>query len=56
MNEFQERQVNFNWPEPKKAYDVIIIDPPTNQRGSFVAEKDYPQVLKRIPGGSVCAA
>ena len=22
-------------------YDVIIIDPPTNQRGSFVAEKSY---------------
>ncbi len=30
-------------------YDVIIIDPPTNQRGSFVAEKSYGQVLKRIP-------
>ena len=30
-------------------YDLIIIDPPTNQRGSFVAEKSYGQVLKRIP-------
>ena len=30
-------------------YDVIIIDPPTNQRGSFVAEKSYGQILKRIP-------
>lgn len=30
-------------------YDVLIIDPPTNQRGSFVAEKSYGQVLKRIP-------
>jgi len=30
-------------------YDVIIIDPPTNQRGSFNAEKNYPQILKRIP-------
>ncbi len=30
-------------------YDVIIIDPPTNQKGSFVAEKSYGQVLKRIP-------
>ncbi|NKB97981.1 MAG: methyltransferase [Pseudomonadales bacterium] len=29
-------------------YDVIIIDPPTNQRGSFVAEKSYGQVLKRL--------
>jgi 23S rRNA (cytosine1962-C5)-methyltransferase len=30
-------------------YDVIIIDPPTNQRGSFVAEKHYPLVLKKLP-------
>ena len=30
-------------------YDVIIVDPPTNQRGSFVAEKSYGQILKRIP-------
>lgn len=29
-------------------YDIIIIDPPTNQRGSFNAEKQYGQVLKRI--------
>lgn len=29
-------------------YDVIICDPPTNQRGSFVAEKDYPQVMKQL--------
>ena len=41
-------------------YDFIIIDPPTNQRGSFVAEKSYGQVLKRIPelaatGASVLA-
>ncbi len=41
-------------------YDVVIIDPPTNQRGSFVAEKSYGQILKRIaeftqPGGQVIA-
>ena len=30
-------------------YDVIIIDPPTNQRGSFNAEKSYGQIIKRIP-------
>jgi 23S rRNA (cytosine1962-C5)-methyltransferase len=34
-------------------YDLVIIDPPTNQRGSFVAEKDYPAVLKRLP--DLCA-
>ena len=41
-------------------YDVVIIDPPTNQRGSFVAEKHYAQILKRLPeftspGGRVYA-
>ena len=30
-------------------YDLVIVDPPTNQRGSFVAEKQYSQVLKRLP-------
>ena len=30
-------------------YDIVIIDPPTNQRGSFVAEKSYGQILKRVP-------
>lgn len=34
-------------------YSLVIIDPPTNQRGSFVAEKDYPAVLKRLP--DLCA-
>lgn len=29
-------------------YDIIVIDPPTNQRGSFNAEKQYGHVLKRI--------
>ena len=30
-------------------FGVIIIDPPTNQRGSFNAEKHYSQILKRLP-------
>ena len=41
-------------------YELIVIDPPTNQRGSFVAEKDYGTVLKRIsqlahPGAEILA-
>ena len=41
-------------------YDVVVIDPPTNQQGSFNAEKQYGQILKRIPeftrrGGHVLA-
>ncbi|MCG9696319.1 class I SAM-dependent methyltransferase [Shewanella sp. Isolate11] len=30
-------------------YDLIIADPPSNQRGSFVATKDYARLLKRLP-------
>jgi len=30
-------------------YDVAVIDPPSFQRGSFVAQKDYIKVLRRIP-------
>jgi len=42
-------------------YDLVIVDPPTNQRGSFNAEKHYSGVLKRLPelcspGADVIAA
>lgn len=30
-------------------YDIIVIDPPSNQRGSFNAERQYSQVMKRLP-------
>ncbi len=30
-------------------YELIIADPPSNQRGSFVATKDYARLLKRLP-------
>ena len=30
-------------------YEVIIADPPSNQKGSFVATKDYARLLKRLP-------
>lgn len=41
-------------------YDVVIIDPPTRQRGSFDAEKDYGAVVKRLsslcnPGAEIIA-
>ena len=31
-------------------YDLVIADPPSYQRGSFVATKDYARVLRRLPG------
>lgn len=30
-------------------YDLVIIDPPTRQRGSFEAERDYKSVVRRLP-------
>lgn len=37
-------------------FDVIIIDPPSFQKGSFVAERDYAKVIRRIPelAGETC--
>ncbi len=32
----------------KGPYDLIIIDPPTFQRGSFEATKDYEKIIKRL--------
>ncbi|MDF1880527.1 class I SAM-dependent methyltransferase [Sulfurimonas sp. MAG313] len=35
----------------KKAgpYDLIIIDPPSFQKGSFAATKDYQKIIRRLP-------
>lgn len=30
-------------------YDLIIVDPPSYQKGSFVATKDYARLLRRLP-------
>ena len=59
---FMKLDIMKSWGRIKKMgpFDFIVIDPPSNQRGSFVAEKDYLKVLKRIPqllveGGQVLA-
>ena len=31
-------------------YDLVIVDPPSYQLGSFVATKDYPRLMRRLPG------
>ena len=33
----------------KGPYDLIIIDPPSFQRGSFEATKDYEKIIKKLP-------
>ena len=31
-------------------YDLVVLDPPSYQQGSFVATKDYARLLRRLPG------
>ena len=40
-----------SWGKLKKngPYEMIIADPPSNQKGSFIATKDYSRLLKRLP-------
>ena len=30
-------------------YDLVVADPPSYQKGSFVATKDYPRLMRRLP-------
>lgn len=30
-------------------YDLVVLDPPSHQKGSFVATKDYARLLRRLP-------
>jgi 23S rRNA (cytosine1962-C5)-methyltransferase len=32
----------------KAPYDIIIIDPPSFQKGSFIAKKDYEKIIKKL--------
>ena len=40
---------SFSALKKKGSYDMIIIDPPSFQRGSFEATKDYEKIIKRLP-------
>lgn len=44
-----------SWSKIKKfaPYDIVIIDPPSFQKGSFEASRDYEKILKRL--SSLCA-
>lgn len=51
-----------SWSKVKSGgpYDLVIIDPPSFQKGSFLLSKDYPRVLRRLPellgpGGTLLA-
>ncbi|MCU8031448.1 class I SAM-dependent methyltransferase [Shewanella sp. SM73] len=40
-----------SWGKLKKLgpYDIVVADPPSNQKGSFVATKDYVRLIRRLP-------
>jgi len=57
INDIPTEKVKFfrhdifkSWGKLKRygTYETIIFDPPTNQVGSFTAEKDYQRLIKRI--------
>jgi 23S rRNA (cytosine1962-C5)-methyltransferase len=61
-SEYVAENILKSWSRVKKPgpYDLAIIDPPSYQKGSFIAEKDYGKVIRRLPelmpgGGLVLA-
>jgi len=40
---------SFSRIKKKGPYDLIIIDPPTFQKGSFEATKDYIKIITKLP-------
>ncbi len=40
-----------SWGKVKRygPYDIVVADPPSYQKGSFVADKDYARVVRRLP-------
>jgi 23S rRNA (cytosine1962-C5)-methyltransferase len=57
INDLNIENISF-WPynilkafgklQKKAPYDIIIIDPPSFQKGSFIAKKDYEKIIKKI--------
>ena len=48
---FLSHDIFKSWGKLKKLgpYDMVIADPPSNQKGSFIATKDYARLLRRLP-------
>lgn len=60
--EFLGHELFKSWGKVKKSgpYDLVIIDPPSFQKGSFALSRDYQKILRRLPellagGGTVLA-
>jgi 23S rRNA (cytosine1962-C5)-methyltransferase len=57
LNDLETNNIKFlpfnilkSWSKIRKyaPYDLIIIDPPSFQKGSFVASKDYSKIIRRL--------
>jgi 23S rRNA (cytosine1962-C5)-methyltransferase len=48
---FLAHDIFKSWGKIRKSgpYDLIIIDPPSFQKGSFALTKDYKKILRRLP-------
>lgn len=49
--EFLGHELFKSWGKVRKSgpYDLVLIDPPSFQKGSFVLTQDYAKVLRRLP-------
>lgn len=50
-SEYLAENIMKSWGRIKRRgpYDLVIIDPPSYQKGSFIAEKEYAKVVRRLP-------
>ena len=48
---FLAHDISHSWGKITRAgpYELVIVDPPSYQKGSFVATKDYARLLRRLP-------
>lgn len=48
---FLPHDIFSSWGKLKRSgpHDLVIVDPPAHQKGSFVAEKDYVRLMRRLP-------
>ncbi|ACE84297.1 class I SAM-dependent methyltransferase [Cellvibrio japonicus] len=60
--EFLAEDILKSWGRIKRRgpFDLVILDPPSYQKGSFIAQKDYAKLVRRLPelmpaGGLVLA-
>ncbi len=58
VNDISTKNIQFlplnilkSWSRIRKngPYDIVIIDPPSYQKGSFIAERDYRKIISRLP-------